>query len=146
MFTSFDKRMFQKAKEVAETSTYRLHSIGCVITYKKKIISQAANSCKSHPMQKEYNRYRKFNRSKKPIHDGAHAEILALSHVPYPIEQQIDWSKVKIYIYRISPGHESQIGLAKPCLACMQAIKDKGIKELYYTGDDSFIYERLETE
>lgn len=146
MFTSFDKRMFNKAKEVAETSTYKLHSIGCVVVYKKKIVSMAANSCKSHPMQKKYNKYRNFNRTEKPIHDGGHAEILALSRISYPIEQEIEWSKVKIYIYRISPGHESGMGLARPCPACLQAIRDKGIKDIYYTGNASYIYERLETE
>ena len=143
-FTSFDRRMFNKAKEVAETSTYKLHSLGCILVYKKKIISSAANSAKSHPVQKKYNRrYRKFTKTAKPVHDGGHAEILALSRVPHPTEQEIDWSKVRVYIYRISPGHKSGIGMARPCPACFAALKDKGIRHIYYTGDNSYIYEEI---
>ena len=41
--TSFDKKMFDKAKSVAEKSTYKYHSIGCVIVYHRRIIATAAN-------------------------------------------------------------------------------------------------------
>lgn len=34
--------------------------------------------------------------------------------------------------------------MARPCLSCMAAIKDIGIKDIYYTTNDGYSYERLE--
>lgn len=143
--TKFDHKMFKKARKIAETSTYKTHNLGCVIVYKHHIIGQAANSNKTHPNQKYYNkRYRTFNKSIKPILDSAHAEINALSKISYPIAQEIDWAKARVYIYRISPGRESRKGLARPCNACLHALRDRGIRHIYYTTDTGFCYEFLE--
>ena len=35
-------------------------------------------------------------------------------------------------------------GMARPCASCMQAIKDLGIREIYYTTNDGYSYEKLE--
>lgn len=142
--SKFDYSMFEKARQVAGTSTYEGHSLGCVIAYKKHIISMASNSTKTHPLQKRYNRrYRDFKKSEKPIVDSGHAEILALADIPYPIEQSIDWRQVRVYIYRISPGRRLGHGLARPCKACMAALRDKGVKHIYYTTNDGFGHEEL---
>ena len=53
--SKFDERMFEKAKEVAETSDFEHFHLGCVITYKHHILSAASNSSKTHPRQKYYN-------------------------------------------------------------------------------------------
>ena len=34
--------------------------------------------------------------------------------------------------------------MARPCPSCMAAIKDLGIKNIYYTTNDGYSYERLE--
>ena len=143
-FSRFDERMFQRARQVAKTSTYKTHSLGCVLVYKHHVISAAANSNKTHPKQKEYNKkYRVFSRSAKPIMDTGHAEMLALFNIPYPIGQQIDWSKVRVYVYRISKGKKRGFGMARPCNACLNALKDAGIQHLYYTTDAGYAYERI---
>lgn len=143
-FSNFDYRMFEKAKQVATTSTYKTHSLGCVITYKHHIIGQASNSNKTHPKQKKYNRkYRTFKKSTKPILDSGHAEMRALLSIPYPIAQSIDWSKVRVYVYRISPGKDLGQGLARPCSACRNALRDAGIQNIYYSTDDGYAYERV---
>lgn len=143
-FSKFDYRMFEAARKVAESSTYEGHSLGCVITYKKHIISSAANSNKSHPAQKKYNkRYRNFNKSEKPILDKGHAEMLALAEIPYPIAQSINWGEVHVYVYRICKGKPLGMGNSRPCAACEAALRDKGIRHIYYSGDSSFVYERL---
>lgn len=142
--SKFDYTMLEKARQVAYTSTYDKHSLGCVMVYKKHIISMASNSEKTHPMQKKYNRrYRHFTKSAKPIVDSGHAEILALADIPYPIEQSIDWRHVRVYVYRVCPGKRLGHGMSKPCPACMAALRDKGIKHLYYSTDDGFCYEEL---
>lgn len=142
--SKFDYRMFDMAKKVAENSSFDIFHIGCVITYKKHIVATASNSNKTHPVQKKYNKkYRHFTKSSKPIMDSGHAEILALSNIPYPIEQNIDWRDVRVYVYRICKGKRLKMGLARPCPACMAAIRDKGIQHIYYSTDDGFAYEKL---
>lgn len=142
--TKFDKKMFKVAKEVAKTSNFKEHHLGCVIAYKRHIIAVGANSNKTHPTQCLYNAYRSFMESKTPIKHSLHAEIDALMSIPYPVAQKIDWKKVKIYVYRICNGKNKKVGLAKPCEGCMAAIKDFGIRHLYYTTDEGgYAYIRL---
>ncbi len=143
-FTNFDYQVFDIARKVSYSSTYETHNLGCVIVYKHHIISKGANSSKTHPQQKFYNRkYRHFNKSEKPIMDSVHAEIRALNNIPYPIAEKLDWSKVEVYIYRSCPGKKLGFGLARPCNACLAALKDKGIKKIYYTTDTGYAYEEL---
>lgn len=138
----FDYRMFEKARQVAATSTFKQFNLGCVIAYKGHIIATGANSNKTHPTQKKYNKkYRTFNKSDKPINDSTHAEIMALSSIPYPLEHSINWREVKVYVYRVCRGKRLGQGMARPCPACMAALKDKGIKHIYYTTDDGFAME-----
>lgn len=138
---SFDIKMLEKAKELAEKSTYRTHRLGCVLVYKRHIIGAAVNTNKTHPIQKIYNKlYREFTRTDKPILDFGHAEILAICSVPYPIAKQIDWSKVKLYVARNCKG--KKFGLAKPCSACQGLIKDTGIKRIFYTTNEGYAEER----
>lgn len=141
--TNFDEKMFAAARRVAKTSDFDTFHMGCVIVYKKHIIGAAANSDKTHPMQAKYNYYRKFNKTNNGIKHSVHAEIAAINSIPYTIGREVEWSKVKIYIYRIAPGLPGGYGIAKPCPGCMQAIRDMGIQHIYYTGEGSYIYERL---
>lgn len=144
-FTNFEKRMFQAARAEAEKSDYERFHIGCVITYKNKIIGSGHNSNKSHPKQCMYNRrYRKFNCTNgQYIHHALHAEISAIKSISYTTGIQVDWSKVKVFVYRICNGKEFGYGNAKPCPACTQAIRDLGIKSVYFTDDDGYSYLEL---
>lgn len=143
-FSKFDKQMFKAARKVAETSDFSTFHMGCVIVYKKHIIGAASNSDKTHPMQAAYNKYRNFNKTKNGIKHSVHAEIAAINSIPYTIGKEIeDWSKVKVYIYRISPGHESKKGLSRPCAACRAALRDAKIQHIYYTTDEGYAYERF---
>lgn len=145
-FSNFDKRMFEKARAEAERSEYDRFRVGCVIAYKKHIIGAGRNGNKSNPMQKEYNRkYRNFNNIDGGyIHDAIHAEISAIQSIPYTVGIEVDWSKVSVYVYRICPGKPNGYGLARPCCACMNAIKDLGIKHIYYTDNAGFGYLELQ--
>lgn len=143
-FSKFDKQMFKAARKIAETSDFSTFHMGCVIVYKKHIIGAAANSDKTHPMQATYNQYRKFNKTKNGIKHSVHAEIAAINSIPYTIGKDINWNKVKVYIYRICPGHDFGAGVARPCPGCERALRDLGIKHIYYTGDNSYVYERYQ--
>lgn len=143
-FSKKDFAMFDLARRAAENSNFEGFHLGCVIVYKGRVISSGYNSKKTHPVQKRYNRkYRKFNKSQKPIVDSLHAEISALVKIPYPLDQTIDYSQVKVYTYRICPGKRLKMGSSRPCQACMNALLDKGIRQIYYTTDDGFCCENI---
>ena len=141
--SKFDKRMFKAARQMAQDSDFKNFHTGCVIVYKKHIIGAGFNSDKTHPMQAQYNKFRKFNHTKNGIKHSIHAEIAAINSISYVTGRDIDWSKVKMYISRICPGHASGQGLSKPCSACQAAIQDLGIRHVYYTIDDGYAYEEF---
>ena len=45
----------------------------------------------------------------------------------------IDFSRVHIYIYR--ELRDGTLAMARPCQACLAAIKQMGIKHIHYTTD-----------
>lgn len=145
-FNSFERRMFNQARIEAEKSGFDRFHVGCVISYKNKIIGRGSNGDKTHPMQQKYNRrYRKFNVNKGGfVKHSVHAEISALSSVPYVIGKDVDWGKVKIFVYRICHGKPNGYGLAKPCPACLNAIRDIGIRHVYFTSDEGYSYLELD--
>lgn len=142
--SKFDYKIFDLARQIAETSDFDIFHVGCVIVYKKHVIASAANTNKTNPTQKKYNRkYRNFKKGKGAILDKGHAEIRALNKIPYPLRQTINWKDVKIYTYRICKGKDLGQGISRPCPACRAAIKDYGIQNIYYTTDEGYCHERL---
>lgn len=143
-FSKNDYKYFELARKEAMNSTYDGFKLGCVLVYKGHVVSSGHNSNKTSPMQKYYNqKYRKFKYNGKPIRHSMHAEIATLSSIPYPIDQQIDYSKAKIYLFRIAPGLRLSQGMSRPCAGCMAALRDKGIRDVYYSTEDGFAHERL---
>lgn len=141
---NIDYKMFAEAYKMAMTSDFPGFKIGCVLYYKGHIIGRGCNMNKTNPSQKKYNKYRKFNKSPRPVRDTGHAEVCAINSVQYTVAQTIDWKKVKLYTYRICPGKPNHFGLSRPCAGCMALIKEKGIKDIFYTTDDGYAYERVE--
>lgn len=141
--TKKDYKFFEIARKVASQSTFKNFHLGAVIVYKGRVVSTGYNSNKTHPAQKKYNKYRHFNQSDKPIQNSKHAEISALVGIPKCVENNIDFTQCKIYIYRISPGKRLGQGLARPCSGCIKALKDVGISNIYYTTEDGFAHEKI---
>lgn len=135
MIYNSDYRYFAKARQVATISDYNKFHIGCIAVYQGQIIGLGCNCNKTHPTQKFYNRYRNPSDTLLP---KLHAEISCINQIK---NLCINFSKVKLYIYRIRK--DQPYGLARPCPSCMVAIKDLGIKEIYYTTNDGFSYEHL---
>ena len=136
MLRSADFRYFNKARQVATVSDYHKVHVGCVAVYKNQIIGLGCNCNKTHPTQKLYNRYRNDSDDLLP---KLHAEISCLNQIK---NLDINFTKVKLYIYRIRK--DQPFGLARPCLSCIAAIKDLGIKEIHYTTNNGYAYECLE--
>lgn len=139
-----DMKFFDAAKREAEKSDFPRFHVGCVFVYQGQIISAACNSNKSDPMQKRYNRYRHFNHTTKGcVNHSGHAEMMALKKISYPVAQQLDWKKVKVYTYRICPGLPLGCGVSRPCQACMTAMRERGIRNFYYSTDFGFAHEKI---
>ena len=139
-----DVKYFELAREIAEQSSFPRFHVGCVLVYQYHILSMASNTEKSDPLQKKYNRYRHFNHTTKGcINHSGHAEMMALKKVPYPVAQQVDWKKVKCYTYRICPGLPYGMGISRPCRACMTAMRERGIRDFYYSTDMGYAHERI---
>lgn len=130
-------KYFNIAKEVAKLSDFHKQHLGCVVVYKKQILSVGYNQNKTHTLQATYNQYRELNGDN--VKHMLHAELDALSKIRY---SDIDWSKVEIYIYRENRSTNEK-ALSYPCSACKQYIVKLGIKNIYYTGNNSFCYERI---
>ena len=137
-----DYKYFSKAKQIAQVSDFPKVHIGCIAVYQNRIIGIGCNTNKTHPTQKYYNRYRiddnDFDNSESLL-PKLHAEINCINQLKH---LNINFSKVKLYIYRIRK--DQPFGMARPCPSCMAAIKDLGIKNIYYTTNDGYSYERLE--
>ena len=131
-------RYFQKARQAAEISDYKRTHVGCVAVYQGNIIGIACNTNKTHPMQKYYNRYR-YHPQTSYFYPKLHAEINCISSIRH---LDINCSKVKLYVYRTRCDQE--YGIARPCPSCMAAIKDLGIRHIYYTTNDGYAYEEVE--
>jgi deoxycytidylate deaminase len=132
------ERYFRIAKQVSVFSDYPHPKMGAVIVYKNRIISTGFNSCKENPLQMKYNYFRDMVDNKDSWKNKIHAEIMALSKIK---EKDIDFKKVSIFVYR--QYKNGDLALAKPCKACEQALKDFGIRDIYYTGDKRICHEHI---
>ena len=136
MLRNADYRYFDKARQIANISDYNKIHIGCVAVYQGQIIGLGCSCNKTHTTQKYYNQYRKQSDSMLP---KLHAEINCINQIKH---LDINFSKVKLYIYRVR--NDQPFGLSRPCPSCMAAIKDLGIRDIYYTTNEGYSYERLE--
>lgn len=139
MLSKKDMRFFQKARQIANISDFSKTHIGCIAVYQGNIIGVGFNTNKTHPMQKYYNRERFVPGATGPFEAKLHAEINCLNSIRH---MDIQFSKVKLYIYRARIS--TTYGICRPCPSCMAAIKDLGIKHIYYTTDTGYIYEKVE--
>lgn len=127
--TKREESLFNIAKEVSTFSDFVGPHIGAVVVCGKTILSTGYNSNKTRPLQHRYNIYRHFNDYQSSIALG-HAEINALSRL---IGKEIEWERVSIFVYRELKNGEK--ACSRPCSACMNLIKDLGIKNIYYTDE-----------
>lgn len=129
------KAYFEAARALARLSNYPRVKIGCVITYRHRIISSGFNSTKTDPLQKKYNRYR-FS---EDTNHFAHAEITCLK--PLIRRQDIDFKHVDLYIYREDKNNRPS--LSRPCPSCMKFITELGIRHIYYSNYGGYSHEEI---
>lgn len=130
-------RNLDRAKHASALSDFPRQKIGAVMILGNKVLEVGFNTSKTSPIQKAYNKERGYKTDLK--NNGAiHAEMLLLNRTR---NLNIDWSKVAVYIYREHRKNHMP-ALAKPCPACQKALKERGIKSVFYTNDSS-IFSKL---
>jgi len=108
----------KKLSLLSKNSNHHSHRMAAVVLNKKIPISWSWNEIKTHP------------RSPTPW-KMCHAEINALINLDYEISKGCT-----IIVYR--ENRNGELAEAKPCSYCEKMIKDKGIKKVYYTSDNSW--------
>lgn len=122
-----------KAREVSLLSNFGRARLGCIIVIGNKVISTGYNQLKTSPIQKKYNKFRKGEFPDHIHNDTLHAEIDALNKSSF---KDYHWKAATLYVGRQDKaGHPR---LAKPCPACIKAIKERGIKRVFYTMEDGY--------
>ena len=133
---------FKAAKRCAGQSSYNGASsakIGAVAVFRRTIIAQGHNQDKTHPLQQRYNIYRYNVNGDHYYPSKMHAEMELISKIRY---LDINFSEVEIYVYRETK--DGRKAMARPCAACTKALKDLGIKKVFYTTNDGYCEERYE--
>lgn len=136
---SFDSAIIQKAIREAKSARYQsdfsFFKLGAVIFTNNRILVAGCNTNRTSPMQYRYNKYRPYRIDTC----CCHAEMAALIRLKklYP---NADPDDLSILVYRETA--RGNLALAKPCAACERAIRDFGIRHVYYSGKDSFVYEK----
>lgn len=92
-------------------------------------------------MQKHYNIFRskgdrQYNIDRQP--NCVHAEMACLIVTRH---LNIDYAKCSIFVYREDKSGSTR--LSRCCGACEQALIERGIKNLYYTTERGYNYERI---
>ncbi len=138
------ERGFKLAKNASEFSDYSKKNIhiGAVIMYKNKVVGIGWNSKKTHPCQMKYNKYREYNDNRKYISEEhepcIHAEIMAVQHAIRSFKG--DLSKCSIFVYSVKKDGSTR--LTKPCPSCSKRLEELGIRNIYYTTNNGWQYER----
>lgn len=136
---SRDYKYFEAARKAAGESTFKVH-VGAVGVYQGKVIASAASQEKTHTMQRDWNRYRPFRQVGVCL-PKLHAEIALLAKLR---KLNVPMGRVKVYVYRVCKSRAH--GIARPCPACLHALVDAGVREVYYTTDIGFCREYFDEE
>ena len=110
-------RAVKLAKDKEDEELFRLGAV--IVDRSKRIIASSTNKMtKTHPIQKQWSK--KVSNGKQIY---LHAEIAALVKCrkqPYAI-----------YVARVLKDNTE--ALARPCPVCMAALKEAGVKKIFYT-------------
>jgi deoxycytidylate deaminase len=129
------KKGFLYAKQASQMSDYYKCHTGCAIMYGSKLLALGWNCNKTHTSQYIYNKNFRRNFDNEVLPNKLHAEVMALTKIQY---LDVDFSKLDLYVYREADG---MLKLAKPCPACEGFIRALGIRNIHYTGDNSYVKE-----
>lgn len=133
-----DEDKLRKVTELANESSFvkingKPIKVGASIYMRNRWISSAVNSNKTNPKVIKYNNILPFE--KTPF---LHAEMAAIISAAKKIEMK-EFKYCTLYVAR--KLRIDGCGLARPCPACMEAIKEYGINKIVYTTDSGYAIE-----
>lgn len=132
-----DYRFFEAARQAALKSDFRT-KVGCVAVYGNRVIAAAASSEKTSTLQYKYNRFRDFSVGGADCLPKLHAEVGLVTKLRKL--QNVDMRRVSVYVYRVCKS--KPFSIARPCPGCMVALRDAGIRSVYYTTEyDGYAHE-----
>lgn len=134
MITNKDQKYFSLANDLCKLSDFRPERVGCVITLKNEVISVGYNTRKTHPFQAKHS-----TKAGNKLAICMHAETSAIIKI---MHSGVNFSRVKIYVYR--QGMTGNKLLARPCKICMGMIKSLGIRNIYYSTNNGYAFEKLD--
>lgn len=123
---------YELARQASLKSTFKKCHTGAAAIYNNKVLALGWNSDKLSSLQAWYNRERGFDNTEYPA--SVHAEMMVVNKIRY---LDIDFSKVRVFVWRGTSTPQ----ISKPCAACERALRDLGIRKVFYTGNDSYIEE-----
>ena len=132
MISNNDRRLLDVALELSKHSAYPRVKIGAVVGLKGKILGAGVNQVKSHPLQRRYN----DRTNRKAKHHNLHAELSAI----FGVGSQTEGATIYVARHDLT----GKPGLCRPCVACMEAIKEYGIKRIVYMTPDGTAEEYIE--
>lgn len=115
-------KFFDVARVASKHSDHPAHRLGAVIVRGNKIISVGFNKNKTHT---------KSNHAWKRLH----AELSAI------IKAKQDITNCSIYVYRETKNGD--LGMARPCESCMEAIREAGINKIFYSTPHGYLEESV---
>lgn len=124
------------ARSMSESSVFNRYRIGAILVVKGKVVARGYNSTKSHPMQKIYNAERTDVTDSAPHY--LHAEIDILTKIR---GMDLDFKNAELYVYHINNKGEQR--MARPCAACMKAIKEHEISVIHYSTPEGLATEYI---
>jgi len=135
--TTREKRYFNLAKANSELSEFtRVRGtkvkIGAVIVKGNFVVSEGRNRLKTHTFQHRSNIDSGYL---APV-PNIHAEIDALIR-----SGRHDLTGAEVFVYRGFVNGE--LANCRPCPSCMKALKNAGVKHIYYTDEIGYNYEKI---
>lgn len=119
--------------DIYVSSPYKRLKMVAFLIYRGKIVNFGVNSDKTSPLQSIYRKKTDLV-SIPDFIDKEHAEINLLRRTYFG---DFDMRKVELVI--ISKRIDGSYRLARPCKTCMGAIRDYGIKKIWYTTNENTI-------
>lgn len=136
------KRFFKEAKSCLCNVDYTGASsaqIGAVAVYHGMVIARGWNQNKTHTLQQRYNIYRFNMTGPHYCPSKIHAEMDIISKIRH---LDIDFRKVHIYVYRETKNGDR--AMSRPCESCCRALRDLGVRKVFYTTDKGYCEERYD--
>ncbi len=126
MITARDNRFLHIAEKESKQSDHYKFRIGCVIAKGRKHLASGYNTLtKTHPLQHHY-----ASLVGKPDAIYLHAEMAAIVEAR---SKGIDLTGSSAYVFR--RGLAGDVRMCRPCIVCMEALKDFGVNTIIYTTD-----------